>query len=88
LGKVQNIPAVFGQYIIDQETRIAQERLDSANKAVEAADKQLEAAKKTAQAQLEVKRSSTRNVNVNINGGLTGTGSAGAAQEIDKQAQA
>lgn len=88
LGKAQNIPAVFGQYIIDQETRIAQERLDSANKAVEAADKQLEAAKKTAQAQLEVKRSSTRNVNVNINGGLTGTGSAGAAQEIDKQAQA
>lgn len=66
----------------------AEAELDAANKAVEAADKQLEAAKKTAQAQLEVKRSTTRNVNVNITGGLTGTGSAGAAQEIDKQAQA
>ncbi|UYE90939.1 putative tail tape measure protein [Vibrio phage vB_VaS_L1] len=79
LGEAQNIPAAFGQDVIDQETRIAQERLDAANKAVEAADQQLEAAKKTAQAQLEVKRSSTRNVNVNITGGLTGTGSAGAA---------
>ncbi|AZF88575.1 putative tail tape measure protein [Vibrio phage P23] len=88
LGEAQNIPAAFGQDVIDQETKIAQARLDAANSAVEAADRQLEAAKKTAQAQLEVKRSSTRNVNVNITGGLTGTGSAGAAQEIDKQAQA
>lgn len=66
LGKAQNIPAAFGQDVIDQETKIAQARLDAANTAVEAADKQLEAAKKTAQAQLEVNRTTTRNVNVTL----------------------
>ena len=66
LGEAQNIPAAFGQDVIDQETKIAQARLDAANTAVEAADKQLEAAKKTAQAQLEVNRTTTRNVNVTL----------------------
>ena len=68
----------------------AEAELDAANKAVEAADKQLEAAKKTAQAQLEVNRTSTRTINVNVGGSLGGAGGTGItpSDEIDKQAQA
>lgn len=68
----------------------AEAELDAANKAVEAADKQLEAAKKTAQEQLEVNRTSTRTINVNVGGSLGGAGGTGItpSDEIDKQAQA
>lgn len=88
LGEAQNIPLAFGQDVIDQETKIAQARLDAANKAVESADKQLEAAKKTAQAQLEINRVTTRNINVNVTGGLTGTETKKQTEEINKQADA
>lgn len=83
LGEAQNIPLAFGQDVIDQETKIAQARLDAANDAVAAADMQLEAAKKTAKAQLEINRSSTRNININLNGSKNVSGSKGGNAFVD-----
>ncbi len=63
-----DIPLAFGEDVVKQETEIATARLNAANESVAAADAQLEAAKKTAKAQLELNRTSTRNININLSG--------------------
>ncbi|CAH9016309.1 TMhelix containing protein [Vibrio phage 381E49-1] len=66
--KAVSTPLAFGDDVVKQETEIATARLNAANESVAAADAQLEAAKKTAKAQLELNRTSTRNININLSG--------------------
>lgn len=80
-----DIPLAFGEDVVKQETEIATARLNAANESVAAADAQLEAAKKTAKAQLELNRTSTRNVNITIKSAIE---SAKAAESHKSQVKA